>query len=122
MRTLELFKVIIPNGQSDRQPNRAPKNIPPANPIPELEYIRLVDSKASHSLRIRAKRDEMFRDVRLTLGRREEPATSRLCVCDRLRRGKSLAGDINEQRSFWIAHPERFPRYGSHQYWTRNVP
>ena len=41
----------------------------------------------------------------LFLGRCEEPGTSRLS--DRLLHGKSLAGD-DEQRSFWIAHPENF--------------
>ena len=70
-----------------------------------------MDSKASHNLRIRAKRDEMLRNVRLVLGRREEPATSRLSVCDRLLRSKSLAGGSG-QRSFWIAHPERFRDMG----------
>jgi hypothetical protein len=106
------LKIVVSNDQSDRKPNRTPQTIPTADPIPELEHMFFADPKLRDSLRIRAERNEMFRNVRLVLRPLEEPISGRSRVRDRLLRRERLGSD-DEERSLVIAVSQRFSHVGS---------
>lgn len=107
MRTAkQLLKVVVPDDERDREADRGPERVAPADPVPELEHVGGRDAELGDRLRVRAQRDKVFRDVRLVLRRREEPLARGDRVRDRLLCRERLASDDKERR-FRVAHTQR---------------
>jgi len=90
------LKVVVSNNQANRKTDGTPQAVTAPNPIPELEHILLGNPKLSNSLRIRAQRHKVFRNMRLVLCALEEPRPRRLGISDSLLSRECLAGDDEE--------------------------
>ena len=101
----ELLDIVVADDERDRQTGGTPEGVPTADPVPELEHVRLGDAEGSDRLRVRGERDEVLRDVRLVLGRCEEPIAGALRVRNGLLRGERLAGN-DEQSRLGVAETE----------------
>jgi hypothetical protein len=101
----ELFEMIVPDTQRDRQANRAPKTVPSADPVPELEHVRFVDTKGRDGFGIGAESDKVLRYMGLIAGSLEEPRSCGLGIRDGFLSRKRFTGD-DEESSLRITFPQ----------------
>ena len=103
----QLLKIVVTDVECDSEPNCTPQAVPPANPVPELEHVSVVNAECSDSLCVRAEGDKVLGNVRSISRAGQEPLSSRLSVGDGLLRGERLAGD-DEQCALRVAQTENF--------------
>lgn len=109
IRTIEqLREVVITDREHDRQTNRRPQGIAPADPVPELKHIGGINTKLSYCIRISGQRGKVLRHMRRVFGRRQEPVTRGMGVSHGFLGGKSFGGD-QKQCGFRI---QRFQGFG----------
>ena len=102
----QLLKVLVTDVEYDREPNCTPQAVlPPANPVPELEHVSVVNAECSDNLCVRAEDDKVLCNVRSISRARQEPLSGRLSVGDGLLRGECLAGG-DEQCALRVAQTE----------------
>ena len=89
----QLAKALGADRDRDRQADRRPERIAPADPVPEAEGAR--DAEARRRLDVARRGDEMLVDPRAAAG--DEPLPRRLGVGHRFLRREGLAGDDEER-------------------------
>ena len=106
-------KWSMPITQRDRQADRAPQRVAPADPVPELEHVRGVDAERATSFAFVDSATKCFATAASSFELLEQPRARARRVRDRLLRRERLARD-DEQR----AAPDR----GRFSVSTRCVP
>ena len=66
--------------QRQRQADRAPQRIAPANPIPKLEHVGGIDAERGHCLRVSGNGDEVFGDRRFGAQFFHQPTSRRVGI------------------------------------------
>jgi len=61
----QLLERVHPDGARDRQPDRAPQRVAPADPVPERKHVLRIDAELRDLLLIGRQRDEVPRDRRV---------------------------------------------------------
>lgn len=89
----ELLKVVVSDGEADGETDSGPERVSTTDPVPELEHVGLGDTELGDSGGVGGQGDKVLGDVRLFLGRLEEPLLGTLGVGDRFLGGESLGGD-----------------------------
>ena len=98
----QLDEVLHAQIDHDRQADRRPQRIAPANPIPELEHVGGIDAELAHPFGIGRNRDEVPRHCCLIAQFPHQPGTRGVGVGHGFLSGEGL-GSNDEQGAFRVA-------------------
>ena len=108
----QLNKVVETNGQNDGQANRRPQRVTAANPVPELEHVRRVDTKLANRFAVGGERGKVFCHVFVIARGFQEPVARAVGVGHGFLSGEGFRR-YQEQCGFRVYFLEHFGDVGT---------